>query len=58
MAYGFIHRDAHKHIPQDRLRDLPTHEENFRNGLEQSAAFWAANTDRLYERFAKWAAAR
>ncbi len=58
MAYGFIHRDAHKHIPQDRLRHLPMHEENSRNALEQSGAFWAANTDRLNERFAKWAAAR
>jgi putative spermidine/putrescine transport system substrate-binding protein len=58
LAYGVSNRDAHKHIPHHRLQHLPIHEENSRNALELSGAFWRANTERLTERFEKWVATR
>ena len=56
IAYGVTNKDANKDIPPERLKDLPTSEENFRGTIEVSSEFWLENIDRLNERFSKWAA--
>lgn len=55
IAYGVTNREANAQIPADRLKDLPTADENIANALQISDAFWIENIDRLTERFNAWA---
>lgn len=56
IAYGVTNVNANQHIPPERVKDLPTAEENMANAIEIDTEFWLENIDRLTERFNRWAA--
>lgn len=56
IAYGPTAKGANKFIPAKRLPDMPTADENMKNVVTISSAFWLENIDRLNDRFNKWAA--
>lgn len=56
IAYGVTNQDARKFIDPKRLAELPTAVENFRVAQMLDTAFWLENSDKLTERFNKWAA--
>jgi putative spermidine/putrescine transport system substrate-binding protein len=56
IAYGVTNKAATPLIDPKRLPDLPTAPENLKNAIEIDAQFWLENSDRLTERFNKWAA--
>jgi putative spermidine/putrescine transport system substrate-binding protein len=58
IAYGVTNKDANKMIPPERLKELPTADENFRSAIEISTEYWLENIDRLNERFNQWAASQ
>lgn len=56
IAYGVTAKGANALIDPERLKDLPTADENMANATNLSTAFWQENLDRLSERFNAWAA--
>jgi len=56
IAYGVPNKKANPMIPADRLKDLPTADQNIANAIEIDTEFWLENIDRMTERFNKWAA--
>ncbi|MGO9774695.1 MAG: ABC transporter substrate-binding protein [Roseiarcus sp.] len=56
IAYGVPNKKANALINPDRLKVLGTAPENIANAVPIDVAFWLENSDRLSERFNKWAA--
>ncbi len=56
IAYGVPAKGVNALIDPERLKDLPTADENIAHAEEISTEFWLENVDRLTERFNKWAA--
>jgi putative spermidine/putrescine transport system substrate-binding protein len=56
IAYGVPAKGVNALIDAERVKDLPTADENIANAREISTSFWLENVDRLTERFNKWAA--
>ncbi len=54
IPYGPVRRSALAQIEPDMRRQLPTAEENMATAIEGDAEWWAANVDRLTERFERW----
>ncbi|MDQ0324153.1 putative spermidine/putrescine transport system substrate-binding protein [Rhodopseudomonas julia] len=55
IAYGVTNPDASAMIAPERLKELPTADENMKNALKISDTFWLDNIDRLTERWSRWA---
>lgn len=56
IAYGVPNKKANALINPERLKVLGTAPENIANAVPINVAFWLENSDRLSERFNKWAA--
>ena len=56
IAYGPSHADAIPYIPDDVLKDLPTHPGNMGTAFTLDAQYWADNLEALQERFNAWLA--
>jgi putative spermidine/putrescine transport system substrate-binding protein len=56
IAYGVPAKGVNALVDPERVKDLPTADENIANAREISTSFWLENVDRLTERFNKWAA--
>ncbi len=54
IAYGPANLDAFKTIPQDRVSLLPTYPPNLAGMRPMDDAWWAANYDKLFDRFNSW----
>jgi len=56
ISYGPARASAIALVSEDLKQQLPTAEENFAQGIQQSATFWADYGDQLQERFNAWLA--
>lgn len=54
IPYGPVRRSSLDRIDPEIRRQLPTAEENMATAIEGDAEWWAANLDRLTERFERW----
>ena len=54
LAYGPTHPDAYKSIPAERAKVLPTAPQYLKSRAQVDDMFWAANKDKVTERFNNW----
>jgi putative spermidine/putrescine transport system substrate-binding protein len=54
LAYGPTHPDAYKFIPAERAKLLPTAPQYLKSRAQVDDMFWAANKDKVTERFNNW----
>ena len=54
ISYGPAHPDAYKTISPETAKKLPTYPENFKTGIKADQTYWAANKDKVTERFEAW----
>jgi putative spermidine/putrescine transport system substrate-binding protein len=54
LAYGPTHPDAYKTIPAERAKVLPTSPTHLAGRIKVDDLFWAANKDKVIERFNAW----
>jgi len=54
ISYGPARASGVALVPAELKRHLPTADENFSKGIQQSATFWADYGDQLQERFNAW----
>jgi putative spermidine/putrescine transport system substrate-binding protein len=54
LAYGPTNPGAYKHIDPKRAPILPTHPDNYARSIRVDYEYWAANKDKVTERFNAW----
>ncbi len=54
ISYGPAHPDAYKTIDAATAAKLPTSPDNFKTAIKADATYWAANKDKVTERFEAW----
>lgn len=54
IPYAPPRKNAIPFIDKERLNDLPTAPENFKNAVQINASFWADNGDQINKRFQTW----